>query len=124
MVQLEAAEALIKSMDLMVGAPDGKAFLRPADTFNPYYQRMYQAIVARALDEACALPPLDPVIAAGLAPPAAVAARATTELLAFKNAFTLKKVAEPVAGKGKKRSAHWGADGDGGGASALRRPSL
>lgn len=104
--QLEAAERLIRSMDLVAGAPDGKPFLRPADTFNPYYQRLYQAIVARALDERCALPPLDPLIAAGLEPPAAVAERARTAVNGFMIAFPLVKVV--VAPPNKKRR-FWGA---------------
>jgi ATP-dependent DNA helicase 2 subunit 2 len=114
--QKEAAEALVRSMNLMSAVPsnggDGDEdeepteSLVPKHTFNPALQRFYQCVERRALDPSADIvgEGLDPAIQRYLVPLPSVLRQAAPKLAAFKSAFDLRPV-EETDKKAKKR--HW-----------------
>ena len=105
--QLEAAKALITSMNLMTAAvdEDGEAgeALVPKHTFNPALQRFYQVVQARALDPEADISELDPEIAKYILPDPSLMRRAAPKLNHFKASFELR----PVEPSEKKQKRHW-----------------
>eukprot|EP01104_Vermistella_antarctica_P009440 TRINITY_DN242_c2_g1_i1.p1 TRINITY_DN242_c2_g1~~TRINITY_DN242_c2_g1_i1.p1 ORF type:complete len:766 (-),score=263.58 TRINITY_DN242_c2_g1_i1:75-2372(-) len=112
--QLQAAESLINSLDLMGKKvvdddddEDEESYekLKARHTYNPSLQRFYQAVVHRALHPNEPLQELDPVIRAYVEPDGAMFGKAAGELALFKNAFVLTAVNQDKDGEveGKKR---------------------
>eukprot|EP00742_Colponemidia_sp_Colp-10_P004962 GILJ01005302.1.p1 GENE.GILJ01005302.1~~GILJ01005302.1.p1 ORF type:complete len:723 (-),score=144.13 GILJ01005302.1:98-2182(-) len=96
--QLEAADRLVRALDLMVAAEDDDGepaeALKPKMVFNPVLQRFYQCIQNKALHPDQPLPPLDPNIAEYLMPDATLLKKAEKELRDFASQFTLTKGGE------------------------------
>ncbi|KNC52940.1 ATP-dependent DNA helicase 2 subunit ku80 [Thecamonas trahens ATCC 50062] len=123
--QLDAAEALIDSLDLMTAQvdEDGEAVeaLKPENTYNPVMQYFYQVVQHRALHpDDTALPPVDPIISAYMQPDANLFAAAAPAMAAFKELFPLV----PAEKTKKRRARFWAVDGDVGvGGSDVAGPS-
>ncbi|KAJ3248630.1 X-ray repair cross-complementing protein 5 [Chytriomyces hyalinus] len=89
-------DKFIDDMDLMNAIEDDGEFTeayKPADVFNPGYQRMYQCIAHRAMnpdDED--LPALDPRFVAGVLPMPELVERAKRSLEEVKSAFQITKI--------------------------------
>ncbi|KAI9205546.1 SPOC like C-terminal domain-containing protein [Polychytrium aggregatum] len=85
----------VDSMDLMNPPPsgsDGEAF-KSQDVFNPVYQRLWQCIIARALNgPASEIPPVDARFMAGIKPLPELEERAKDASLKLSEAFNVKKV--------------------------------
>ena len=79
--QLASASALVSAMGL-----DEQAF-RPENTFNPLMQRLRRATVARAKDETCQLPGVDPRVRAYMDPKPAVLRAALPAVEQFRANF-------------------------------------
>ncbi|XP_038052595.1 X-ray repair cross-complementing protein 5-like [Patiria miniata] len=94
--QLDAVDNLISSMDLMKANTneDGEEeeALKPKLTFNPYYQRLCQCLMHRALNPIGALPALSPAIAECLQPPAALSVECSTCVDKITELFKLERV--------------------------------
>jgi len=91
--QLDAAERLIQSLDLMTASKDedGEPMesLKPKFTYNPVLQRFYQCVQHRALHPNAPLPPLDPVISQYCNPDQQLFTAAKRQLEDFKRLFPL-----------------------------------
>ncbi|XP_059149965.1 X-ray repair cross-complementing protein 5-like [Physella acuta] len=92
--QLNKIDALIDSMDLTAAleGEDGEKeeALKPKLTFNPYFQRVYQCLLHRALNPVKSLPELSPMVADYLRPPATVVSKSLPVLQELKKAFKLE----------------------------------
>jgi ATP-dependent DNA helicase 2 subunit 2 len=106
--QKDAAEQLIRSMNLMAAGPaedgdePGEALI-PKYTFNPALQRFYQCVERRALDPSADISELDPNIARYIVPSPSLLRQAAPKLANFKSAFDLR----PVEENEKKKKRHW-----------------
>ncbi|KAJ3180875.1 X-ray repair cross-complementing protein 5 [Irineochytrium annulatum] len=115
-------DALIQSMDLMTADVDDDGnpceAYKPANVFNPTYQRMYQCIAHRAMhQEDKTLPPVDPRFVAGIQPLPELVEKAKPHVALIKEAFEVTAVEKKETNKakfGKKiGEAMAGIDGDG-----------
>ncbi|XP_022103565.1 X-ray repair cross-complementing protein 5-like [Acanthaster planci] len=99
--QLSAVDDLITNMDLMKANvnEDGEEeeALKPKLTFNPYYQRLCQCLMHRALNPTAALPALSPAIAEYLQPPRALSAECSSCVDKIKELFKLERVKKQEA---------------------------
>jgi ATP-dependent DNA helicase 2 subunit 2 len=120
--QLQAAEDLIRSMDLMSAEEEDGApveSLKPAHTHHPIVQHFYDCLHERALHPEDKLPEVDPNILKHCYPEksedsfyATVVERSAEQFAQFKQAFPLKKEEESSTRvTGKKR--YWFAVNDG-----------
>eukprot|EP01133_Synstelium_polycarpum_P006600 gene6600-7664_t len=93
--QLNAAQSLIDSMDLMKADEDEDgdpiASLRPRYTYNPSLQHFYQCLHHRALHPNTTLPKLDPIIGKYINPDENILDRSQATLKDFQQLFPLTK---------------------------------
>ncbi|EFA77444.1 ATP-dependent DNA helicase [Heterostelium album PN500] len=93
--QVDAARALIDSMDLMTAEEDEDhqkiAALRPRFTYNPSLQHFYQCLHHRALHPESQLPKLDPIISKYINPDEAIMENAQDAIKNFQILFPLTK---------------------------------
>lgn len=89
-------DAFINSMDLMTAVEcDGvqSEAYKPADIFNPGYQRVYQCISYRAINPSDqTLPPINPSFVAGVLPIPELIEAAKDDFVKVKDAFKITKV--------------------------------
>jgi ATP-dependent DNA helicase 2 subunit 2 len=104
--QLDAAEALIRSLDLMHVDKDDDGNdcegLRPSLTYNPVLQHFNDAVRTRAIDPSAELPPINATIMNYLKPNKKMLAQANQAIDNFRQAFPLKPV-ESAAVKSANR---------------------
>ncbi|KAF2069356.1 hypothetical protein CYY_009327 [Polysphondylium violaceum] len=95
--QLDAAQNLIDSMDLMNAEHDEDGdpipLLRPRYTYNPLLQHFYQCLHHRALHPNTAIPKLDAVISAYINPDEQILEKSKHSILEFSTQFPLTKTA-------------------------------
>eukprot|EP01114_Cavostelium_apophysatum_P020328 TRINITY_DN6786_c0_g1_i1.p1 TRINITY_DN6786_c0_g1~~TRINITY_DN6786_c0_g1_i1.p1 ORF type:complete len:724 (+),score=198.04 TRINITY_DN6786_c0_g1_i1:75-2246(+) len=106
--QKNAAEELIRSLDLMKSAEDEEGnpmeALKPKHTYNPALQRFYQCVQYRALHPQAPLPKIDPQIERYVRPDAELFYKASSALDSFRDSFPLQK-SEAV--KEKQDRVYW-----------------
>ncbi|XP_071804212.1 X-ray repair cross-complementing protein 5-like isoform X1 [Asterias amurensis] len=94
--QVSAVDDLITSMDLMDADVDeeggSQEAVKPKLSFNPYYQRLCQCLMHRALNPDDPLPPLPSEVTAYLQPPTTVAAQCQSEVNKINNLFKLERI--------------------------------
>lgn len=98
--QLKAVDHLIDSMDLMGEKGEGEEeddeedneLLKPKEMLNPVFQRLYQCLLHRALNQNESLPEIDPQLRDSLERPQAVAASSCEAVDEIKNLFKLEVV--------------------------------
>eukprot|EP01147_Barroeca_monosierra_P009819 gene9819-2012_t len=118
--QQQAAENLVRSMDLMKGLIDEDGDEVEAYdlsyTFNPCIQMFYQCVNHRALHPHDPLPELDPIVANHINPSELILKRSSEAQDTFKRSFDLREKAV----KGKKTASQMFSVDD----SALKRSKL
>eukprot|EP01132_Coremiostelium_polycephalum_P004803 gene4803-5989_t len=96
--QLNAAQDLIDSMDLMKADEDEEGepipALRPRYTYNPLLQHFYQCLHHRALHPNSSIPKLDPVIANYINPDDQILEKSKSAIKEFSAQFPLVKSAD------------------------------
>ncbi|KAK6187037.1 hypothetical protein SNE40_006287 [Patella caerulea] len=94
--QLQVMDDLITSMDLSQKEDDDNSeeILKPKYTFNPYFQRLYQCLLHRALKPDEGLPELSPLIASYLKRPEEIERRSEKILDNINKLFKLEVVAQ------------------------------
>jgi len=101
--QLDAARALVASMDLMTASvnEDGTRAesLKPKHTFNPVLQRFYQCVEHRALDSSAPVSDLDPLIAKYIQPDDCMIKISAPAIDSLKKSFPLTRVEAKKKGK-------------------------
>jgi ATP-dependent DNA helicase 2 subunit 2 len=111
--QLQVAEDLIKSMDIMSVDTDNDEpmeSLKPSQTYHPVVQHFYDCLHERSLHSDNALPDVNPQILKYCYPEksdssfyAHAIQRSADQIEQFKQCFPLKKVEESTRATGKKR---------------------
>lgn len=118
--QEQAAEDLIDAMDLMHAEkdPEPHESLKPSYTFHPIIQYFNDCLHHRALHPNDPIPPIDPLILKYCFPEksdssfyTALVKKAEDAIKQFSEKFTLTKVDQEQAKKGKKRK-YWFASGE------------
>lgn len=104
--QLDAVDKLIDNMDLMGEKGDDgdddeeedNEMLKPKETLNPVFQRLYQCLLHRALNSKDSIPEIDRMLQSSLNRPQAVTARSCQAVEDMKKLFNLEVIKKSEKG--------------------------